>query len=75
MVDGIGAAKQLDKAMAAVGREVSPGLEGDMAGAISNLQGKAGELVASLSQDAVSNNGGRIVQTLPEGETDTIAMT
>jgi hypothetical protein len=73
MVDGIGAAK-LDTAMA-VGREVTPELEGDMQGKISNLQGKAGELVASLSGDPVSNNGGRIVQTLPEGESDTIATT
>ncbi|NBV99790.1 MAG: hypothetical protein EBR67_09855 [Proteobacteria bacterium] len=70
MVDGIGAAK-LDTAMA-VGRQVSPGLEGDMAGAIKD---KAGALVASLSQDPVSNNGGRIVKTLEEGETDTIATT
>ena len=73
MVDGIGAAK-LDTAVK-VGREVSPELQGDMAGAISNLQGKAGELVASLSGDPISNNGGRIVQTLPEGESDTRATT
>jgi hypothetical protein len=73
MVEGIGAAK-LDTAMA-LGREVRPELEGDMAGAISNLQGKAGELVASLSGDPISNNGGRIVKTLAEGETDTIATT
>jgi hypothetical protein len=73
MVDGIGTAK-LDTAISA-GREVRPELEGDMAGAISNLQGKAGELVASLSGDPISNNGGRIVKTLAEGETDTIAMT
>jgi hypothetical protein len=73
MVDGIGAAK-LDTAMA-VDREATPELKGDMEGRISNLQGKAGELVASLSQDPVSNNGGRIVKTLEEGETDTIATT
>jgi hypothetical protein len=72
MVDGIGAAK-LDTAMA-VGRGVTPELEGDMQGKINNLQGKAGELVASLSGDPVSNNGGRITETLPEGE-DTIATT
>ncbi|MBU6197575.1 MAG: hypothetical protein KGO93_08445 [Cyanobacteria bacterium REEB446] len=73
MVDGIGTAK-LDTAMKA-GREVAPELEGDMQERVSNLQGKAGELVASLSGDPVSNNGGRIVETLPEGETDTIAST
>jgi hypothetical protein len=73
MVDGIGAAK-LENAVAA-GREVRPELEGDMQGEINNLQGKAGELVASLSGDPVSNNGGRIVKTLEEGETDTIATT
>lgn len=73
MVDGIGTAK-LDTAMAA-GREVRPELEGDMQGAINNLQGRAGALVESLSQNEVSNNGGRIVETLPEGETDTIATT
>lgn len=73
MVDGIGTAK-LDTAMAA-GREVRPELEGDMQGAINNLQGKAGDLVKSLSQDPVNNNGGRIVETLPEGESDTLAMT
>ncbi|MEB3315443.1 MAG: hypothetical protein VKK32_04460 [Candidatus Melainabacteria bacterium] len=73
MVDGIGTAK-LENAVAA-GREVRPELEGDMQGEINNLQGKAGELVASLSQDPVSNNGGRIVKTLEEGETDTIATT
>jgi len=73
MVDGIGTAK-LDTAITA-GREVTPALEGDMAGAISNLQGKAGELVASLNGDPVSNNGGRIVKTLDEGVTDTLATT
>jgi hypothetical protein len=73
MVDGIGTAK-LDTAMAA-GREVRPELEGDMQGAINNLQGRAGELVASLSGEPASNNGGRIVETLAEGETDTIATT
>jgi hypothetical protein len=73
MVDGIGTAK-LDTAMKA-GREVAPKLEGDMQERVSNLQGKAGELVASLSGDPISNNGGRIVQTLPEGESDTIATT
>ena len=71
MVDGIGTAK-LDTAMAA-GREVRPELEGDMQGEINNLQGRAGELVASLSGDPASNN--RVVKTLEEGETDTIAMT
>jgi hypothetical protein len=71
MVDGIGAAK-LDNAVA-MGREISPELEGDMQERIDNLQGKAGELVASLSGDPVSNNGGRIVKTLEEP--DTIAMT
>jgi hypothetical protein len=59
----------------AAGREVRPELEGDMQGAINNLQGRAGALVESLSQNEVSNNGGRIVETLPEGETDTIATT
>jgi hypothetical protein len=73
MVDGIGTAK-LDTAIAA-GRAVSPGLEGNMQGEIDNLQGKAGELVESLRQNPVSNNGGRIVKTLGEDETDTIATT
>jgi|688.fasta_scaffold00007_80 hypothetical protein len=73
MVDGIGTAK-LDTAMAA-GREVRPELEGDMQGEINNLQGKAGELVASLSEEPANNNGGRVVKTLAEGETDTLAMT
>lgn len=71
MVDGIGTAK-LDTAMAA-GREVTPELKGDMVGEINNLQGRAGELVASLSADPASNN--RVVKTLEEGETDTLAMT
>jgi hypothetical protein len=71
MVDGIGTAK-LDTAMAA-GREVRPELEGDMQGEINNLQGRAGELVKSLSGEPASNN--RVVKTLEEGETDTIAMT
>ena len=71
MVDGIGAAK-LDNAVA-MGREISPELEGDMQERIDNLQGKAGELVASLSGEPVSNNGGRIVKTLEEP--DTIAST
>jgi hypothetical protein len=73
MVDGIGTAK-LENA-AAAGREVRPELEGDMQGEINNLQGRAGELVASLSGEPASNNGGRVVKTLEEGETDTIAMT
>ena len=73
MVDGIGTAK-LDAAVA-VGREVTPELQGDMQGEIDNLQGKAGELVASLKGEPVSNNGGRVVETLPEGESDTLAMT
>jgi hypothetical protein len=73
MVDGIGTAK-LDTAMKA-GREVAPELQGDMQERVNNLQGKAGELVASLSGDPVSDNGGRITKTLAEGETDTIAMT
>lgn len=42
---------------------------------VNNLQGKAGELVDSLRQNPISNNGGRIVKTLAEGETDTIATT
>jgi hypothetical protein len=73
MVDGIGTTK-LDTAMT-VSREATPELKGDMEERINNLQGKAGELVASLSGDPISNNGGRIVKTLAEGETDTIAMT
>jgi hypothetical protein len=44
-----------------------------MQGEINNLQGRAGELVASLSADPASNN--RVVKTLEEGETDTLAMT
>ena len=67
-------AAKLDTAVK-VGREVRPELQGDMQGEINNLQGKAGELVASLKGDPISNNGGRIVKTLEEGETDTIAMT
>ncbi|MFM7458617.1 MAG: hypothetical protein ACKO3R_08175 [bacterium] len=55
-------------------REVAPE-QGDMQEMVNKLQGKAGELVDSLRQNPISNNGGRIVKTLAEGETDTIATT
>ena len=73
-MDAVNQTNKMDMAMQ-VGRETTPEFQGNMTEKLAMMAEKAGGILAELAGQQISNNGGRIPQSLQEGETDTIAQT
>lgn len=72
-MDAVNQTSKMEMAMQ-MGRETTPELQGNMAEKVAEMAEKAGGILAELTGQQISDNGGRVVKTLEEGETDTIAQ-